>query len=85
MIATENACGDIDLWIPPALFALVADHLDTADRHTVCHFLEHLPLRNAVCLERLAVDNSDLARDYLRRVVVQQARRRPVGKGTAPD
>ena len=76
MIASENARGDLDLQIPGALFDLLADYLDTGDQHIVCNFLERLPLRNAVCLERLAVDNSDLARDYLRRVVPHQVRPR---------
>lgn len=46
---------------------LVADHLGKDDHGTVCHFLERLPLRTAVCLERLAIDNRELAVEYLRR------------------
>ena len=83
MIASETEYGDLDLRIAGSLFDLVAKHLGSANPGRVCHFLERLPLRTVVCLERLAVDNSDLARDYLRRIIGQQARPRLrlVGQG----
>lgn len=76
MIASETEFGDLDLTIAAGLFDLVANYLGNDNHGRVCHFLERLPLRTVVCLERLAIDNSDLARDYLRRIIGQQARPR---------
>ena len=67
MIALENDQGDLDLKITAGLFELIADHLGNTDRAAVCHFVERLPLRTVVRLERLAGDDPDFAREFLQR------------------
>jgi hypothetical protein len=67
VIANEDDDGELSLHIGEELFTLLVDYLQ-ADNRAIASYLEQLPLRSIVRLERLAANSPDLARDYLRRI-----------------
>ena len=73
MIASENDRGDLELKIAGELYDILVAHLGSANDGALCHFLEHLQLREVARLESLAIGDPGLALDYLRRIIGQQS------------